>query len=465
MTQYFDLNIGSEVLEHFTIEDGLREIISNALDIHQLKKINKLPEIKKSGKLYVIKDYGTGITKDAFTFDINKSKSNNNDVLGFYGFGLKDALGVFYTNNINVIIKTKRYIFKLVMRNKEGHTKETLHLEITKNTEGIEGDCGTEFILTSNKLVKRVIDAAKNKFTQYINPTYLYNTPDFKIFLKDGTQSIYVNGAEVYCDSGFKFSYYLKRTDELKQAFNRDRKQIEHKILRDKICDNLSDIELFDDGQSLYEDFNGELINILGQEKLEEFNNIKVLRNIINQFNETEQYIFIGKREKKFDKQIEEDELTKIVIGNGVTHKFKVTKVSDLHHKNKFYGSNFDKKPYIKTTMIYKEETELNEENLKNLIAKLIEDLEKKLTISTELKEKLTTIKIRDNDEDDEESCAIETDEDGDIYVFKSLIDNRLRFGGSLVSYILKNSEQDIKISDLLGEVFLGGNKKWFGLF
>jgi hypothetical protein len=354
------------------------------------------------------------------------------------------------------------------MINKEGHNKETLHLEITKNSEGIEDNCGTEFILSSNKLVKRVIDAAKNKFTQYINPTYLCDTPEFKIFLKDDTQSIYVNGAEVYSNTGFKFSYYLKRSEELKQAFNRDRKQIELKILRDKICDNLSEIELFDDGQSLYEDFNEELINILGQEALGEFNNIKVLRNIIEQLNDTEQYIFVGKREKKFNKQIEDDDLSKVIIGEGVMHKFKVNKVSDLYHKNKFYTNNFNNKDNIKTTMIYKTEPELDEENLRNLIVKLIEDLKKKITISDELKEKLKNIKIKEDNEDNYEEdndIGIESDDEDNIYVNKSLIDNRMRFGGCLAGYILKNSEHDIKIADLLGELFFGQNNKWFNLF
>ena len=118
--------------------------------------------------------------------------------------------------------------------------------------------------------------------------------------------------------------------------------------------------------------------------------------------------------------------------------------------------------------MIYKTEIELDEENLRNLIVKLIEDLEKRITISDELKEKLKTIKIKeDNDDNDEEDndIGIESDDEDNIYVNKSLIDNRIRFGGCLAGYILKNSEHDIKIADLLGELFFGQNKKWFSLF
>ena len=261
--------------------------------------------------------------------------------------------------------------------------------------------------------------------------------------------------------------------DELKQAFNRDRKQIDLKILRDKIRENLSQLELFDDNESMYEDLNDTLISILEQDSLEEFDNIKVLRNIISQFNNTEQYIFIGKREKKFDKQIETDGLNKIVIGPCVMTKFKVRKVSDLYHKNKFYTGNFERKNNIKTTMIYKTESEIDEEKLRVLVTKLLEDLEKKITIRDELKEKLKTIKIKETteldedteDEDDNNEIGIETDDDDNIYVCKNLIENRIRFGGCLAAYILKNSDHNLEIADLLGEMFFGQNKKWFNLF
>ena len=39
--KYIDLNIGINILSHLTIEDALKEIISNAYDEHILSKIKK----------------------------------------------------------------------------------------------------------------------------------------------------------------------------------------------------------------------------------------------------------------------------------------------------------------------------------------------------------------------------------------------------------------------------------------
>ena len=66
---------------------------------------------------------------------------------------------------------------------------------------------------------------------------------------------------------------------------------------------------------------------------------------------------------------------------------------------------------------------------------------------------------------DDNNEIGIESDDEDNIYVCKNLIDNRIRFGGCLAAYILKNSDHNLEIADLLGEMFFGQNKKWFNLF
>ena len=43
----YDLNIGPETLSHLQIEDGLRELISNALDEHIINEIHTDIVIKK----------------------------------------------------------------------------------------------------------------------------------------------------------------------------------------------------------------------------------------------------------------------------------------------------------------------------------------------------------------------------------------------------------------------------------
>lgn len=91
--KYFDLNIGN-VLEHLEIEDSLKEIISNGLDEHILTESKRDIKIyKNDNNNWCIRDYGRGIKSSNFKFDINNDKQDNHDIIGMYGYGLKDAIG------------------------------------------------------------------------------------------------------------------------------------------------------------------------------------------------------------------------------------------------------------------------------------------------------------------------------------------------------------------------------------
>ena len=108
-----DLNLGKNVLDHWSVSDALREIISNAFDEHTKHNIKKLPLIKqnKRNDYYEIMDYGTGIKLKDFIQNANMAKVNDERIIGTFGFGLKDALGVLCKNNVDVTILTQSYKF------------------------------------------------------------------------------------------------------------------------------------------------------------------------------------------------------------------------------------------------------------------------------------------------------------------------------------------------------------------
>jgi len=88
------LNIGSNVLTHLDVEDALKEIISNAIDEHILCKSDVDIKIyKNDDKKWCIRDFGGGMKKSNFKFNINTDKLENHNIIGMYGFGLKDAIG------------------------------------------------------------------------------------------------------------------------------------------------------------------------------------------------------------------------------------------------------------------------------------------------------------------------------------------------------------------------------------
>ena len=66
-----------------------------------------------------------------------------------YGFGLKDAIGILFTNNIKFKIYTEDYIYTPVLRGRKDYPDdETIHIEIIRN-KTYEIECGTEFVFNN----------------------------------------------------------------------------------------------------------------------------------------------------------------------------------------------------------------------------------------------------------------------------------------------------------------------------
>ena len=113
----FDLNVGT-VLDHWTAEFALREIIANALDEQALTDTQD-PTISQDGRgWWHVRDYGRGIRHFHLTQDESPEKRQDDRVIGQFGMGLKDALALFDRIGVTVAIKSRHGDIQLVRKPK-----------------------------------------------------------------------------------------------------------------------------------------------------------------------------------------------------------------------------------------------------------------------------------------------------------------------------------------------------------
>ena len=101
----FDLNI-EQILENWETYHAIREIIANALD-EQLLTSSSEVKIFKTGDEWIIRDQGRGLKYLHLTQNENEEKLLNENVIGRFGIGLKDALATFERKGIGVTITSK----------------------------------------------------------------------------------------------------------------------------------------------------------------------------------------------------------------------------------------------------------------------------------------------------------------------------------------------------------------------
>lgn len=139
------LNIGENYLNDWDVYCAIREIIDNALDEQNDEKILI---IDKSEDEYIIRDFRNGFKIQNFIMGGNKTTKDG--VIGKFGVGLKDALGVLNNNGIEVKAKTAKYLFEFHMKKKsELINVEILHVYVYKNNAN--NFKGTEFNLKKCK--------------------------------------------------------------------------------------------------------------------------------------------------------------------------------------------------------------------------------------------------------------------------------------------------------------------------
>lgn len=128
----FDLNVGT-VLEHWTVEFGLREIIANAID-EQILSNTQAPSIwLDEHGWWHIRDYGRGLRHFHLTQDESLEERNDERVMGQFGMGLKDALTLFDRVGATVRVRSRHGDIQLMRHAKSGFSDVvTLHALINE---------------------------------------------------------------------------------------------------------------------------------------------------------------------------------------------------------------------------------------------------------------------------------------------------------------------------------------------
>jgi hypothetical protein len=427
--KYFDLNLGDNVLTHLEPEDALKEIISNSLDEHYLTKTDREIKIANPNGKWQICDFGRGIITDHFKFSKNIEKEGDDNIIGMYGFGLKDSIGILYNKNIKFKIYTKKYIFTPVMRTKKDFPdEETLHIEVIKNTTR-EVKKGTEFVF--DNLTLDHVNKAKNKFIKFINPEVFFEDDECKIFKLKSYQSIFINGVEVNTNTGLHFSYDIKSSEKIRRYFNRDRKQLDIGPIKSgiivKILQKIDYASVVDNPE-----FFGLIREIMASDKnscLQEFGYREILRSIISDLNETNSYVFVDPNEKlakKIKSAIDDDERELFYLGDSVKTKFNIASIKELYNHEKMGSTR------IVTSLAYKPEPKpvQSKEHLEKHVIIPIEKLLFKIPFV--LKKKILNTEVVDDPNFDSD-----TDED---------VDSGYDFTGDRLKITRKNmNEHNVK--------------------
>lgn len=222
--RYFDLNI-EKVLESWSNADAIREIIANALDEKQLTKTKDIEIFKDAESRWHIVDFGRGLQSKHFTQNENPEKQNAKNLIGKFGVGLKDALGVLFNNGIEVTIDSKFGHITLQMSQKEGFSIKTLHAVF--DTPIDSNRIGTEFVFEG--LDDSDVEAAKRMFLVFNNEKLLETTRYGQVYLRlpKHLAYIYINGVRVAEEDNFLFSYNITELNaKIKKALNRERSNV-----------------------------------------------------------------------------------------------------------------------------------------------------------------------------------------------------------------------------------------------
>ena len=432
-----DLNIGTQCLDNWENNNAIRELIANALDEHIINKIVKPISINHSRNKCEIIDYGSGITKSSFVIQSNSNKINNEKLIGQFGFGMKDAIGVLCKNDIDVKIYTKDYIFTPSYTQRANTSDITLHISFESNDDYDDDDeYGTKIVL--NNIKRADIEKAKDYFIDFTTIKFDKLYSDIMMKFSDNSQYIFVNKFRI-CKTkkNTYFSYNIKKTKDVMKLFNRDRGDKDYGAFRKNINSYLKDIDIYDDRNST-EKIRKELKKIFEDDNLREFNQIDIIRNILTQFNESDEYIFIDVKDKEFIKKnkiaskIKESKRKIMFIGTGILKKInsvnkteKIKNIKELCDPSKIFIRN-EKGLFTLSSPSMFPPTPADElvKKIKEMINNYRTTLE--ITISNKIEKHLTTIELIDDDDDDINENDNNEDVDDDNNKEKNYTDEEL---------------------------------------
>ena len=221
----FDLNI-EEVLEDWEVHHAIREIIANAIDEHVLTGTEDI-KIRMEGDRLIVRDFGRGIRYEHLTQNENKEKIfSENQIIGKFGVGLKDALATFDRHRIGVMIRSRHGDITIDRSSKhEFEDIVTLHAVVLPPSQP-QMD-GTEVVLTGCS--NQDVDTAKELFLRFSGERRLDSTRYGEILetRRDTPSRIYINGVRVAEEDNFLFSYNITSlTNTMKKALNRERTHV-----------------------------------------------------------------------------------------------------------------------------------------------------------------------------------------------------------------------------------------------
>lgn len=230
----FDLNVGT-VLDHWTVEFALREIIANALD-EQVLTQSEPPVVSEDGLgWWHIRDYGRGLRHVNLTQDESPEKQGDDRVIGQFGMGLKDALALFDRMGVIVEIFSRHGDIRLGRHTKSGFDDViTLHALVSEPSNPIM--VGTDVVLKG--VTADEVEAAQNLFLAYRGVEVLEQTSVGQVLARasDEQGSIFVRGLLVATEENFLFSYNITSlTTALKRALNRERSNVGRTAYSDRV--------------------------------------------------------------------------------------------------------------------------------------------------------------------------------------------------------------------------------------
>lgn len=228
----FDLNIG-KILEDWEIYHAIREIIANALDERLLTNTMEI-EINKLGNVWCIRDFGRGLNYHHLMQNENPEKTANDQVIGRFGVGLKDALATLFRHNIRVEIQSQHGVITLKESTKNTFDDiVTLHAQIAPPLD--DQMIGTAFYIYNCPDYE--IARAKHMFLRFSTEEIIETTSYGQVIARSAdTANIYINGVKVAEEPNFAFSYNITAlSKQIKKALNRERTNVGRTAYTDRI--------------------------------------------------------------------------------------------------------------------------------------------------------------------------------------------------------------------------------------
>ena len=293
MDKMFDFNT-EEILEAWSVSDAIREIISNALDEKKITNTRDIV-IQKVGNEWKVRDYGRGLKDIHFTQNESKEKLGREDLIGKFGFGLKDAISVLIRNGIKIKIKSSNISiseFSFGPKANFAHIK-TLHAKIEKDNN--KKIIGTEFSLIGVK--DEDIEKSKSHFLIFNEEKVLNKNKWGEIIEKrkeNENAKIYVNGICINYEPHFAFSYnIIKPPRRVLKCLNRERSNVG----RGAYSEIIKKIIITDHCHELEENFEMQLENQSDKKVCDELEWKEVKKHIIKLMSQKNKYVFLSPEE------------------------------------------------------------------------------------------------------------------------------------------------------------------------